>query len=36
MVYKFALDEMMTKINILKGEFGHIHDTARSSTSAPA
>lgn len=26
MVYKFALDEMNTKINILKEEFLHIHD----------
>ncbi len=26
MVYKFALDEMNTKINILKEEFQYIHD----------
>ncbi|GGH87326.1 putative GTP pyrophosphokinase [Pullulanibacillus pueri] len=26
MSYKFALDEMMTKINILKEEFNYIHD----------
>jgi len=26
MAYKFALDEMTTKINILKDEFNYIHD----------
>jgi len=26
MAYKFALDEMNTKINILKDEFNYIHD----------
>ncbi|MEH7126600.1 GTP pyrophosphokinase family protein, partial [Neobacillus drentensis] len=26
MAYKFALDEMNTKINILKEEFNYIHD----------
>lgn len=26
MVYKFGIDEMMTKINILRDEFGYVHD----------
>lgn len=36
MSYKFATDEMMTKVNILKEEFSSIPTTARSSTSATA
>ncbi|MEH7356172.1 GTP pyrophosphokinase family protein, partial [Neobacillus drentensis] len=26
MAYKFAIDEMSTKINILKEEFNYVHD----------
>ena len=36
MHYQFGIDEVETKVNILRQEFELIHDTARSSTSARA